>query len=100
VARVSFPDQRDHVFVERWGPGRGGDLYFTVFNDSPHAVQAEIQIDFAALRLARSGPGEPSPYACTELVAGRDLPLGPSGSVTVPLGPDSAALLEIRPTTP
>lgn len=100
VALVSFPDQRDHVFVERWGPGRGGDLYFTVFNDSPHAVQAEIPIDFAALGLARPGPAEVSPYACTELVAGRDLPLGRSGSVTVPLDPDSAALLEIRPTTP
>ena len=48
-ARCSNPE----ILLERFGPGRDGSVYLTLLNNSPHSQNGRIELDHAALKLAR-----------------------------------------------
>jgi hypothetical protein len=43
--------QPPEVWLERWGPGDDGDVYFTIYNSSKEKQTATVEVDLACLRL-------------------------------------------------
>ena len=77
------------LFVERFGPGAGGTVYLTLFNDTAEPQSGALTVDIAAL-------GFKAPPTARELLAGQQLDqAGPPWSLS--LKPQEAKVIELVP---
>jgi hypothetical protein len=75
-----------HLYLERFGPGRDGALYFTVMNESPRPQSGTITIDTAALKLGKR-------LAWQEKLSGKSLS-APGGRLHLTLAPNETWAVE------
>ncbi len=75
-----------HVYVERFGPGPDGSVYFTLFNDGAEASVAQLSVDCTALGIA--------PELREVLPDGPEPRMGRAGHYSVALGAEDLAVLE------
>ncbi len=78
------------LWLERFGPGADGAVYFTVLNPTatPQGGVLRVEPDFAHLRGAGTA---------TELTAGRTLPAAGTGWQLEPLPPEGVAVVRVEP---